>query len=283
MSKQKILFLSPYPFGKAPSQRLKYEQYYPFFEAAGFDITTSSFIDDDLWSVIYKKGNYIKKILGVARGYLRRLRDLFRIRQFDIVYNHLWITPLGLPIEEYLFTKVAKSFVYDIDDMIYLSPNNSWWYKAIKGKYKPIILMKNANFVFTSSPSLQEFVNQYNKNNTLILASYDTQKFQPIKEHQQKEKVVVGWTGTHSTLKYLEIVAPTLLKLQQEKNIEFLVISNAPYQHKNLKVNNIEWNATTEFEDLKKIDIGIYPLEKDQWVLGKSGNKALAYMSCGIP
>ena len=52
MSKQKILFLSPYPFGKAPSQRLKYEQYYPFFEAAGFDITTSSFIDDDLWSVI---------------------------------------------------------------------------------------------------------------------------------------------------------------------------------------------------------------------------------------
>lgn len=54
MKKQRILFLSPYPFGKAPSQRLKFEQYYSHFENNGFELSTSSFIDDEFWKVIYQ-------------------------------------------------------------------------------------------------------------------------------------------------------------------------------------------------------------------------------------
>jgi len=34
---------------------------------------------------------------------------------------------------------------------------------------------------------------------------------------------------------------------------------------------------------MQGIDIGIYPLVKDQWVLGKSGLKAIQYMSFGLP
>ena len=38
------------------------------------------------------------------------------------------------------------------------------------------------------------------------------------------------------------------------------------------------------WHDLNKIDIGFYPLSMDQeWVSGKSGLKALQYMSLGIP
>ena len=70
MNKKKILFLSPYPFGKAPSQRLKFEQYYPYFEEAGFELETSSFIDEEFWKVIYQPGNLLGKISGTLRGYL---------------------------------------------------------------------------------------------------------------------------------------------------------------------------------------------------------------------
>ena len=34
---------------------------------------------------------------------------------------------------------------------------------------------------------------------------------------------------------------------------------------------------------MKKIDIGLYPLPDEKWVLGKSGLKALQYMALGIP
>jgi glycosyltransferase involved in cell wall biosynthesis len=34
---------------------------------------------------------------------------------------------------------------------------------------------------------------------------------------------------------------------------------------------------------MQKIDIGIYPLSNDPWVYGKSGLKAIQYMSFGLP
>jgi L-malate glycosyltransferase len=254
MKKKRILFLSPYPYGKAPSQRLKFEQYYSYFEKNGFEQETSSFIDDQFWKVIYQPGFLFGKIAGTLRGYLRRIKDLFRLRQFDIVYIHLWVTPLGPPFFEWLVSKMAKKIVYDIDDMIYLN----------------------------CSPFLEKFVLQYNSNVTTILASYDTQKTEP-KQHSKNEITTIGWTGTHSTMKYLSIVEEALKMLSQQRTIEFLVICNAAYENKNFKVRNISWSAEKETADLKQIDIGLYPLEKEEWVLGKSGNKALAYMNVGVP
>jgi len=280
---KKILFLSPYPFGKAPSQRLKYEQYYDAIKQAGFSITTSSFISLGFWEIIYEKGNFFEKIFYTLSGYLRRCYDLLRIRNFDVVYIHLWITPFGFPFFERLVCFFAKKVVYDIDDMIYLNNTSARWIDKIKGRNKPIVLMKNANHVVVCSPFLADFVRRYNQNVTTILATYDTGKSLPLKNHTEKETITIGWTGTHSTLKYLKIVEPVLEKISTVRKIKFLVICNTPYQHKNIDIENIVWSAEKEYEDLRKIDIGLYPLEKEQWVLGKSGNKALAYMNLGIP
>lgn len=282
MNKKKILFLSPYPFGKAPSQRLKFEQYYPYFEEAGFELETSSFIDEAFWKVIYQPGNLAGKISGTLRGYLRRFLDVLRLHQYDIIYIHLWVTPLGPPFFEWLIKKLAKKIVYDIDDMIYLNNSSARFIDKIKGRNKPIALMKSADAVIVCSPFLQKFVQQYNQNVTTILATYNTETTQP-KQHHSKEITTIGWTGTHSTMKYLSIVEDALTELSKIRKIEFLVICNALYQHSGFPVRNITWTAANEIADLKQIDIGLYPLEKEEWVLGKSGNKALAYMNVGIP
>lgn len=279
---KKMLFLSPYPKGKAASQRLKYEQYFDYFRANGFELETSSFVDDDFWEIIYKNGFLFRKLLGTLRGYLRRCADLFRLQQYDIVYIHLWVTPLGPPIFEWLVRKLSTRIVYDIDDMIYLKNSSGRFIDKIKGNRKPIALMKSADHVIVCSPFLEKFVHQYNSNVTTILATYDT--IQSIaKHHEHKEITTIGWTGTHSTLKYLSIVAEVLVEISKIRKIEFLVICNYPYEHKDISVRNIIWTAENELQDLAQIDIGLYPLEKEEWVLGKSGNKALAYMNLGIP
>ena len=50
-----------------------------------------------------------------------------------------------------------------------------------------------------------------------------------------------------------------------------------------LDVGAQEWLLATEVEDLQEFNIGVYPLPSDEWVLGKSGLKALQYMGLGIP
>ncbi len=86
---KRLLILCPYPVGVAAGQRLKYEQYFDDWRSQGYEITVAPFMDMALWRITYERGRYPAKIAGVLRGYLRRLRDVFRIRNFDAVYIHI--------------------------------------------------------------------------------------------------------------------------------------------------------------------------------------------------
>ena len=79
--KKRILILCPYPQGVAAGQRLKYEQYIEEWESLGWRVDISPFIDTNTWEIAYKSGNLISKIIGVFKGHLRRINDLFRIRK----------------------------------------------------------------------------------------------------------------------------------------------------------------------------------------------------------
>ena len=117
-----------------------------------------------------------------------------------------------------------------------------------------------------------------------ISASIQLNKYQPIKKHIEKNKIVIGWTGTHSSKKYLDILKNVFVKIKNKyPEIQIKIISNFNYQIGNTEINNTMWNKETEIKDLLEIDIGIYPLSLDKWVEGKSGLKALQYMALGIP
>ena len=287
MKTKKILFLSPYPIDKAPSQRLKYEQYYKHIEEGGFNIKTSSFVSLRFWKIIYKKGNILLKIVYTILGYLRRTLDLFTLRKYDVVYIHLWVTPFGFPIYEWLVRLIAKKVVYDIDDMVFLghSSEANQLLKGLKGKKKMIYLMKTADHVITCTPTLDNFVRQYNTKTTDISSTINTDLY-TLKKHEEKQTITLGWSGSHSTSKYVKLLEPVFeILLKKGYNFDVLVIGDAQFyfQNKAIKLNAIPWSLNTEVEDLKKIDIGLYPLPNEQWVLGKSGLKALQYMALGIP
>ncbi len=282
---KKIFFLSPYPFDKAPSQRLKYEQYFPFIREAGYEITTSSFVDEKFWNIIYKKGNFIQKVAYTIKGYLRRCKDILNIRKFDLVYVHLWVTPLGIPFFEYLCVLMAKKLVYDIDDLIFLGHTSDANKKSkfLKGKAKAIYLMKKADHVITCTPMLDEFVKTLNKNTTDISSTINTETYIARADYDIKGKIVLGWSGSHSTSKFLLLLEKMLISLKKDLDFELLVIGDKQFYMEGINLRTMNWNATSEVVDLSQIDIGLYPLPDEPWVYGKSGLKALQYMALGIP
>ncbi len=283
--KKKILFVAPYPFDKAPSQRLKYEQYYPYFEKAGYEITTSSFMDMAFWNVVYKHGFFFQKIIHTLLGYVRRTRDLFRIRQYHIIYIHLWVTPFGLPFFEWLFCLFAKQVIYDIDDMIFLGHSSSANKKSqfLKGKAKAIFLMKNAGHIITCTPLLDKFARKYNSNTTDISSTINTEVYVPRTDYSFASKPVLGWSGSISTSKYVYLLKDVFLELKKEFDFTVLVIGNPDIKIEGVDIVAVPWKNETELPDLMKIDIGMYPLPDEPWVYGKSGLKALQYMALGIP
>jgi len=51
-----------------------------------------------------------------------------------------------------------------------------------------------------------------------------------------------------------------------------------------LEIEAIKWSEEKEIAQLQRMDIGLYPLPlNEEWVLGKSGLKAIQYCALGIP
>lgn len=285
---KKILVLCPYPENCAPSQRLKYEQYFDEFRKEGYDITVSSFVNKRFWNIIYKPNHWFAKVFYTLSGYFKRIADIFKLKKYDIIYVHLWVTPLGFPVFEWLTHLFAKRLIYDIDDMIFLghSSNANQKLQNLKGKRKISFLMAKANHVITSTPTLEKFALQYNKNVSDIPTTLQTERFVPKADYSIKDEIVLGYSGSHSTSKYLKSIEPVFEKLLELK-IKFKVFVvgdiNFSFSNSNIPLETKSWNPDDEAKDLILMDIGLYPLTDEPWVYGKRGGKALLYMAAGLP
>jgi glycosyltransferase involved in cell wall biosynthesis len=113
--------------------------------------------------------------------------------------------------------------------------------------------------------------------------SPETPSNESSKVYNRRSKTIIGWTGSHSTLPYINEIIPILQQLEQEYNVEFQVISNKDPELPLKHYSFIKWNKETEMEDLVKFDIGLMPLTEDKWAKGKCGFKALQYMALAIP
>lgn len=280
--KKKILVLCPHPKDRVPGQRLKYEQYFSHWEKNGYAVTASPFISSSFQDIIYKKGFLLKKFFWTISGYLKRLRDLYRIRNYDIVYVFLWVTPFGPPFFEWLVSKLSKKMIYDIDDLVYTKYEKGFL-KMLKGKEKPIYLMKKADHVITCTPYLTDFVKQYNGRITDISSTINSETYIPVNNYSNSKQLTLGWSGSHSTSKYLYLLKDVLLELYKERKFKLLVMGDPSFKIEGLDVEAIAWSEEKEIPTLQRIDIGLYPLPDEEWVLGKSGLKALQYMTLGIP
>ena len=287
-NKKRILILCPSPRDTAATQRLKYEQYLGKLEDSGYEFTISSFQTNRFWKIIYGPGRITEKIFWTCLGYLRRTWDLLRSPFYNGIFVNLWVTPLGPPLYERLLFFFNKNVIYDIDDMLFLNNKDSArpsFFQKLKGRKKPVVMMKHSRYVIACTPKLEEIALETNsyKRAIDISSSFDTSRFVPVPDYIQHEVTTIGWTGTHSTIPFLETLQPVLEEVSRERKIRLLVIANREYQMKNVPTKYLPWKKETEVQDLHRIEIGLYPIPANEWSLGKSSLKALTYMAIGIP
>lgn len=281
---KKILVICPHPPGYVPGQRLKFEQYFDSWRNNGFDVEVSSFMSEHMQQIVYKKGYLTSKIAGTIKGYLRRLNDLFKIRKYDIVYLFLWSTPFGPPISEWIIRKLARKMIYDIDDLIYQadsSPNNRL-IKKLKSSSKVDFLMKNADHVLVSTDKLLKYTQKFNDNVSLIPATIDVNKYN-IPKSKKTNTIVIGWSGSHTTSKYLHLLDGVLKYISNKHEIKIMVMGDKNFAIEGVDIELINWSADTEVQSLQQFDIGLHPIPDEEWVYGKSGGKLVQYMAAGIP
>jgi glycosyltransferase involved in cell wall biosynthesis len=98
------------------------------------------------------------------------------------------------------------------------------------------------------------------------------------------DRIQIGWTGNATGFRHFRICSGAIRRLLKENPaVTFTVIAEKPPELEDLPFTFQKWSLEREPDYLDDFDIGIMPLEDDEWSRGKCGYKLLLYMSLGIP
>jgi glycosyltransferase involved in cell wall biosynthesis len=282
----RILFLATYPAHESPSQRYRMEQYFGYLREKNIQFDYKPFIDKKTWKIIFRHGHIIQKIWGTIKGLLKRWLLMFQIGKYDFVYIHRETVLLGPPVFEWIIAKIyKKKIIYDFDDAIWIpfvSKKNGLAF-FLKFYSKIGSICKWSYKISVGNSFLGKFAQRFNQNIVLIPTVVNTDDVHNRVQQHDTDKPIVGWTGSFSTLKFLDVILPVLQRMQEKYDFEFIVIADQD-PHLPLKYYRfIEWNRHRETDDLLNMHIGLMPLYDDELTKGKCGFKAIQYMSLGIP
>ena len=282
---KKVLIFCPYPVDTVPGQRLKYEQYILILESVGFIIRVDPFFSSKTFQILYKKGFWFRKALGVFAGIWRRVMALFVIPRYDGIYIFLNYIPIGPALLERLAVRLAKKCIYDIDDMVHLleTGDNNRLVSLFRSSSRYYFLMRSADHVITCTPFLQELALQYNSAVSDISSTVDTKRYVVVQKYANNAPVVLGWSGSHSTVKYLKLLADVLQEVSSLRRVKLLVFGCDLVDIDVIEKEVVPFTSQAEVSTLQRMDIGLYPLQDEEWVKGKSGLKAIQYMAVGLP
>lgn len=284
---KKILFVVPHRLGRSPGQRFRCEQYLSHLETNGIQYTYSNLLGktDDFY--FYKNGYVIKKFFIFLKSIIIRFFDVMRCLNYDFIYIYRETLMIGSVFYERLFWCLGRKIIYDFDDSIWLNDTSdgnkqlSW----LKRPSKTADICKMATTVVVGNDYLKEYASKYCNNVVILPTTIDTLYHKKKIRERNSSVVVIGWTGTSTTLKHFQTLLPALRELVAKygERIMIKVIADVPCVDDVIPISFSKWNIETEIDDLSVIDIGIMPLPDDEWSRGKCGFKGLQYMSLSLP
>ncbi len=287
----RVLGLCSYPV-EAAGTRYRMRQYTEPLAEKGIELEISPFLDKDLFTLLYQDKSLARKGFGVAGSVARRFAEIFKARNYDLLFVQREAMIFGPAVFEWIFQKIGNvPMILDLDDATYLAYESPTYGKI--GSYlkffgKTDKLIKRAEMVVCGNRYIAEYVESKGTKAVVVPTVVDTDKFFPVEKNN--EIPLIGWIGTHSTFPLLQSVFPVLQRLAQKHQFILKIVGAGSDNIKieGAEIENLKWNLEREISDFQSLDIGLYPITttgsaSEEWVIGKSGFKAIQYMAVGIP
>jgi glycosyltransferase involved in cell wall biosynthesis len=284
----RLLALSPIP-EEGAGCRFRVSQYIPYLEANGFRITFSSLFTPEFFRLVYRRGHHARKAAAFAALSLRRLRSLRSVADYDLVLLYREIFPIGPAIVERLLALPGRPpMVFDFDDALFLPSvsDANRLIAALKFPGKLATIVRVSDHVLAGNDYLAAYARRFNDAVTMIPTCVDTTKFVPRADGGPTpgRPLVVGWIGSPTTGTYIRGLA-RVLQRAHARHPFVLRVSGAgePIDVAGVPTENVPWALDREIELFNTCDVGVYPLDDDEWAKGKCGFKAIEFMACGVP
>jgi len=180
-------------------------------------------------------------------------------------------------------TKLAKRFIYDVDDRIWLRPfKRHSFFSMIRINYRMQKICKSAELCMVANDLIAKDIREFGGKPTIIPMALEGEVWFP-KEKTNKH-IVIGWTGAPSNLPFLEAILPSIkVTLKTNLNVKFVIHCGKNPYFQDIDYEYIEFEAGKEQEVVRSFDIGLLPLpQNDPFTDGKSPIKGIQYIASGV-
>ena len=274
------------------STRYRMTQYVEPLRRRGIDLEVRPFLTSEQYARFYEKTDATARIGVVAWPLMRRFVDALDARKADVIMVQREALFFGPPIFEWIARNVGRTpMVLDLDDAVHI-PYHSERYgrlgSALKFFGKTDALIRASRAVICGGRPLAEYVERLGAKSFVVPTVVDPNTFAPT--ISENDPPAVGWIGTPSTAPFLCSIMPAIRKAARKHDLLLRVrgTGDVPLDLEGIHADVQPWRLETEVADFRSIDIGLYPLVRTETVSqayleGKSGFKAVQYLTLGIP
>ncbi len=267
---------------KLPSSRTRAYFVTDYLKKQGYDAETYHVATRPWWSIAPARFAELFRNIGLLASLKKGDFAVLQrtIHQADFLFLIL--------LRKWLF---GRGYAFDFDDAIFMEKGHA------HAKQKTDLVVQNADVVFCGAGFLKEYADKLNPHAYVITTSFDTEHmFCPGGPVHSENPLVIGWTGTPVHYDNMSMLVEPLKRLTAEgKKLKLLLVGGGDQIPtlfegiSGLEVEAIHKPPSDPFwidpagivEQLRRFDIGVYPLQKTEWNKGKDTHKAKEFMATG--
>lgn len=240
-----------------------------------------------VWSYVGTRDHSLRALARRAPQVLAAERNLrsatARVRSKKVLISRV-ASPFSRGEVESRLLRSAAWGVYDFDDALWASqaararfifPKSKIWASSVRA----------ADVVIAGSGYLAERAAALNSNVVVIPSCVEPADYRVKESYQLSEIPTLVWMGSRSTEKHLSSIEGALLELHRRRGVRLQLIGapSGTLGALDAMTTRLAWTRDDFARHLVSGDVGIAPLQDDEFARGKCAYKILQYGAAGLP